>query len=119
MSMQGKMVKSQHFDGFQPNWHHASCLMEKPGSLKNDIAGIEGWETLRPEDQKRLRDYIGGNASSSLSAPGPVVGSSNAGECFPIEYAKSNRSTCKGCLKTIDKDAVRSLPAVPCPVIRY
>uniref|UniRef100_A0A803LFE6 Poly [ADP-ribose] polymerase n=1 Tax=Chenopodium quinoa TaxID=63459 RepID=A0A803LFE6_CHEQI len=60
----GKMVQSPHFDGFMPMWHHATCIMKKANQIKS-IDEIEGIESLRWEDQQKIRKYVDSNGLDS------------------------------------------------------
>lgn len=100
----GKMVQSPHFDGFMPMWHHATCIMKKANQIKS-IDDIEGIESLRWEDQQKIRKYIDGNglASNTVAAPAAPV----APAAYGIEVSQTSRATCKHCSKKINKGEVR------------
>ncbi|KAK1430433.1 hypothetical protein QVD17_13152 [Tagetes erecta] len=53
----GKMVQSQQFDGFMPMWHHSQCVLKKAKQIKS-CDDVEGIETLRWEDQEKIRHYV-------------------------------------------------------------
>lgn len=82
------LVQSRHFDGKQPNWYHSKCFFPKcvTAALKStdDIGGYAG---LRWDDQKFVKDKLAGCSGTGGDMQ------------LAVEYAKSNRSTCraKGC----------------------
>ncbi|XP_061389126.1 poly [ADP-ribose] polymerase [Musca vetustissima] len=105
------MVQSAFHDGKQPNWYHESCFFKKqrPGS----VGDVENFESLRFEDQERIRKKIDECGSVVVS-----VGSSKGGtkrtktensalKDFGLEYAKSGRAACRGCEQKILKDQIR------------
>ncbi|KAL2934707.1 Poly [ADP-ribose] polymerase 1 [Bienertia sinuspersici] len=98
----GKMVQSPHFDGFMPMWHHATCIMKKANQIKS-IDDVEGVESLRWEDQQKIRNYVDGNglASNTVVTPPP------APAAHSIEVSQNSRATCKRCSKKITKGEVR------------
>lgn len=65
------------------------------------IDDIEGVESLRWEDQQKVRKYIDGNglASNTVSAP-------PAPAAYGIEVSQTSRATCKHCSKKINKGEV-------------
>ncbi|KAL8262051.1 hypothetical protein R6Q59_026100 [Mikania micrantha] len=94
----GKMVEATKFDGFMPTWNHARCVLKKAKQI-NSCDDVEGIETLRWEDQQKIRQYIesGGTGSSSLA---------DANKCA-IEVSKTARATCKTCNEKISAGEVR------------
>ncbi|KAF7818406.1 Poly [ADP-ribose] polymerase 1 [Senna tora] len=53
----GKMVQATQFDGFMPMWHHAACILKKAKQIKS-TDDVEGLESLRWEDQQKVRKYV-------------------------------------------------------------
>ncbi|KAK9704903.1 hypothetical protein RND81_07G018900 [Saponaria officinalis] len=103
----GKMVQSQQFDGFMPMWHHATCITKKAKQIKS-VDDVEGIESLRWEDQQKLRKYIevqGVSSDSSAIAAVPVRAS--APEAHGIEVSQTSRAMCKSCSQKIIKGEVR------------
>ncbi|KAI3806057.1 hypothetical protein L1987_21948 [Smallanthus sonchifolius] len=96
----GKMIEATKFDGFMPMWHHAQCVLKKAKQIKS-CDDVEGIETLRWEDQQKIRQYVesGGIGSSSAAAPA-------ANKCA-IEVSKTARATCKICSEKILTGEVR------------
>lgn len=104
------------FDGRTPNWYHTQCFFNKqrPKAL-GDFAGVL---SLRYEDQEKVRKLIEDTLSSGIvkgsTAKGkgkkraaPGADASKALKDFKIEYAKSNRATCRGCELLIMKGEIR------------
>lgn len=105
----GKMVQAKQFDGFMPMWNHASCILKKANQIKF-IDDVEGIESLRWEDQQRIRKYVeegggGGNDGGSCSGP-PSAKAAKAME-YGIELSQTSRATCKSCSEKIMKGEVR------------
>ena len=78
--------------------------------MVKDTSDVGGFSSLRWEDQERIRKKMEGAgneaADGSSSKTGKKKGSGKRvitrGD-LTVEYAKSNRSTCKGCNSQIDK----------------
>ncbi|KNA14275.1 hypothetical protein SOVF_108920 isoform A [Spinacia oleracea] len=99
----GKMVQSPHFDGFMPMWHHATCIMKKANQIKSTDE-IEGLESLRWDDQQKIRKYVDGNGlASSTVAAAPT----STPAAYGIEVSQTSRATCKHCSEKIIKGQVR------------
>uniref|UniRef100_UPI001CB8F76B poly [ADP-ribose] polymerase 1 n=1 Tax=Erigeron canadensis TaxID=72917 RepID=UPI001CB8F76B len=96
----GKMVQSTKFDGFMPMWNHARCILKKAKQIKS-CDDVEGIETLRWEDQQKIRQYVEGGGSGS-----PSSSASTATKCT-IEASKTPRATCKICKEKITTGEVR------------
>ncbi|XP_033846745.1 poly [ADP-ribose] polymerase 1 isoform X1 [Periophthalmus magnuspinnatus] len=101
------MVQSPMFDGKVPHWHHFSCFWQRAAA--HSTADIGGFSGLRWEDQEKIKKAI--ESGGSISAGKGDKKSGAKGEKtlndFAVEYAKSNRSTCKGCEQKIEKDQIR------------
>ncbi|XP_070576368.1 poly [ADP-ribose] polymerase 1-like [Ptychodera flava] len=101
-----KMVQSPHFDGKIPNWFHYSCFWKR--NKVSSYGEIGGIDSLRWEDQQKIKDKIAGvdsgetSSKASKSEPETVML-----EEFTCGYAKSNRSKCRGCNEKIEKDCLR------------
>ncbi|XP_050742158.1 poly [ADP-ribose] polymerase isoform X5 [Drosophila biarmipes] len=98
------MIQSAFHDAKVPNWFHKSCFLkyQRPGS----VGVIQNFGNLRFTDQKELTDLIEGVIHAE---PGQKRSKSAnlVLKDFGIEYAKSSRSTCRGCEQKINKDQVR------------
>ncbi|XP_066550886.1 poly [ADP-ribose] polymerase 1 [Amia ocellicauda] len=101
------MVQSPMFDGKVPHWHHFSCFWQR--AAVQSPGDISGFSDLRWEDQEKVKKAIetGGATSGGKSdSKGAAKGEKTLND-FAVEYAKSNRSTCKGCDQKIEKDQIR------------
>uniref|UniRef100_H2Y8F4 PARP-type domain-containing protein n=1 Tax=Ciona savignyi TaxID=51511 RepID=H2Y8F4_CIOSA len=90
------MVQSRHFDGKQPNWHHYTCFFGR--CRPKCVDEIGKFHNLRWNDQEKIRaqiERVGGSSKES--------GSKKSLKDFVIQYALSNRSTCKKCEEKIEK----------------
>ncbi|KAK6179955.1 hypothetical protein SNE40_012198 [Patella caerulea] len=98
------MVQSPHFDGKIPNWFHFACFWKRAKVAQPD--DIHGFHSLRWEDQQKVKGKIGGGGGGGGDGDATDGGNSDA-TMFTTEYAKSNRSTCRGCEDKIDKGLIR------------
>ncbi|KAG9347239.1 hypothetical protein JZ751_004806 [Albula glossodonta] len=100
------MVQSPMFDGKVPHWHHFSCFWLR--AAVQSSSDISGFSDLRWEDQEKVKKAIesGGAAGGKGEQKGGAKGEKTLND-FAVEYAKSNRSTCKGCEQKIEKDQIR------------
>uniref|UniRef100_A0A669CMS2 Poly [ADP-ribose] polymerase n=1 Tax=Oreochromis niloticus TaxID=8128 RepID=A0A669CMS2_ORENI len=100
------MVQSPMFDGKVPHWHHFSCFWQRASA--QSTADIAGFSDLRWDDQQKVKKAIesGGAAGGKGDQKGGAKGEKTLND-FAVEYAKSNRSTCKGCEQKIEKDQIR------------
>ncbi|KAM4693883.1 poly [ADP-ribose] polymerase 1 [Discoglossus pictus] len=100
------MVQSPMFDGKVPHWHHYSCFWKRARVLSH--GDIDGFTELRWDDQEKIKKAIetGGATTGKGDASGGGKGEMTLND-FAAEYAKSNRSTCKGCDQKIEKGQVR------------
>ncbi|XP_060772355.1 poly [ADP-ribose] polymerase 1 [Neoarius graeffei] len=100
------MVQSPMFDGKVPHWHHFSCFWLR--TAVQSTSDISGFSDLRWEDQEKVKKAIesGGSVGGKAGRKGAGKGEKTLND-FAVEYAKSNRSTCKGCEQKIEKDQIR------------
>ncbi|KAM7298160.1 poly [ADP-ribose] polymerase 1 [Ixodes scapularis] len=91
------MVQSPMFDGKVPHWYHFMCFFSK--QRPKSVGDIDKYGTLRYEDQKRIQEKIESKMAAGTTADDL--------RDFSTEYAKSNKSTCKGCSEKIAKGVVR------------
>lgn len=100
-------MQSAFFDGRQANWYHFGCFYKT--SVVRSPNEVSGFSSLRWEDQERIRKKIsgasgGGGGEDSTDSPAPSKGKRKTTRSdLMVEYAKSNRSTCKGCNSQISK----------------
>lgn len=97
----GKMVQSSQFDGFMPMWNHASCVLRKANQIKS-LDDVEGIESLRWEDQQKIRKYVEEGVGSGSSSKSNVTAAE-----YGIEVSQTSRATCRHCSKKIMKGEVR------------
>lgn len=85
------------------NWYHYSCFF-KTNSLVGSVEDIDGFETLRWDDQQKIKERLQGSegtgtgeASSAKKTPSLIRSD------LQVEYAKSGKSSCRVCLTHIEK----------------
>uniref|UniRef100_A0A669B8M1 Poly [ADP-ribose] polymerase n=1 Tax=Oreochromis niloticus TaxID=8128 RepID=A0A669B8M1_ORENI len=98
------MVQSPMFDGKVPHWHHFSCFWQRASA--QSTADIAGFSDLRWDDQQKVKKAIESGGAAGGDQKGGAKGEKTLND-FAVEYAKSNRSTCKGCEQKIEKDQIR------------
>ncbi|CAB1435499.1 unnamed protein product [Pleuronectes platessa] len=100
------MVQSPMFDGKVPHWHHFSCFWLRAAA--QSPADIGGYSDLRWDDQEKVKKAIetGGATGGKGDQKSGAKGEKTLND-FAVEYAKSNRSKCKGCEEKIEKDQIR------------
>ncbi|XP_033221559.1 poly [ADP-ribose] polymerase [Belonocnema kinseyi] len=110
------IVQSPFHDGKMPKWYHSHCFFTK--NRPKTIGDIAHFESIRWEDQNFVKQHIENNAAGGGdvvdSGKGKGKGRKRASSAavpatldFKVEYAKSNRSKCRGCEETIVKGEVR------------
>lgn len=105
-----KVVQSPFHDGFMTNWFHDQCFFNK--AKPTTTGDIENFDNLRWDDQQKIREKIDNPVGGSSTADGSKKGKKRPNNAeiyrdYTIDYAKSNRSTCKGCEAPIVKDDIR------------
>uniref|UniRef100_A0A8C1I5X5 Poly [ADP-ribose] polymerase n=1 Tax=Cyprinus carpio TaxID=7962 RepID=A0A8C1I5X5_CYPCA len=98
------MVQSPMFDGKVPHWHHFSCFWLR--AAVQSPSDISGFTDLRWDDQEKVKKAIESGGATGGEQKGAAKGEKTLND-FAVEYAKSNRSTCKGCEQKIEKDHIR------------
>ncbi|KAG6929434.1 poly(ADP-ribose) polymerase 1 [Chelydra serpentina] len=101
------MVQSPMFDGKVPHWHHYTCFWKRARLVSH--ADVDGFPELRWEDQEKIKKAIetgGAAAGKGTDQEGGGKAEKSLND-FAAEYAKSNRSTCKGCEQKIEKGQIR------------
>ncbi|XP_069743933.1 poly [ADP-ribose] polymerase 1 isoform X1 [Narcine bancroftii] len=95
------------FDGKVPHWHHYACFWKRARVVSP--TDVDGLLDLRWDDQEKVKKAIetgGSTGAGKAGDQGEGKGPKTLSD-FAVEYAKSNRSTCKGCSNKIEKDTVR------------
>ena len=83
-----------------PNWFHFSCFFKK--SNVKAFTDISGFDSLRWEDQEKVKKKVGGGGGGGNGAGQTAVEGGTLDDLL-VEYAKSSRSKCKNCKEQIDK----------------
>ncbi|KGN57935.1 poly [ADP-ribose] polymerase 1 isoform X1 [Cucumis sativus] len=94
----GKMVQATQFDGFMPMWNHAACILKKAKQIKS-IDDVEGLDSLRWEDQLKIRQYVEDSVAAAAVVVTPIE--------YGIEVSQTSRASCKHCKQKIMKGEVR------------
>uniref|UniRef100_A0A9I9DUL3 Poly [ADP-ribose] polymerase n=1 Tax=Cucumis melo TaxID=3656 RepID=A0A9I9DUL3_CUCME len=115
----GKMVQATQFDGFMPVLTHftlffgvlvsfpcwvsgflpITLLISSTASLGFRIDDVEGLDSLRWEDQQKIRQYVQDSAAAAAVVVTPVE--------YGIEVSQTARASCKHCKQKIMKGEVR------------
>ena len=66
----------------------------------NTFCDISGFDSLRWDDQEKIKEKVGGGGGGKSSEP---AAASSGSDDLMVEYAKSSRSKCKNCKDQIDK----------------
>lgn len=98
-----RMVQSPHFDGKVPQWYHFRCFFQK--FKPKSCSDIGKFDTLRWDDQEKVRAKFTGSATVKDEVDGPSCNNNNSD--FQIEYAKSGRAKCRQCEEKIEKGVIR------------
>ncbi|EFX75651.1 hypothetical protein DAPPUDRAFT_55885 [Daphnia pulex] len=102
------IFQAAKFDGKMVSWYHFDCFFER--QRPKSAGDIEHFDQLRWEDQEKINQMLkSGIAEPSKKGKGKgktakVV---EPFSDFLIEYAKSGRAACRGCLEKIGKDELR------------
>ncbi|KAM8817182.1 poly [ADP-ribose] polymerase 1 [Rhynchonycteris naso] len=101
------MVQSPMFDGKVPHWYHFSCFWKVGHSIWQPDVEVDGFSELRWDDQQKVKKTAEAGGVTGKGQDGVVSKTEKTLGDFAAEYAKSNRSTCKGCMEKILKGEVR------------
>ncbi|KAH1010082.1 hypothetical protein HUJ05_004437 [Dendroctonus ponderosae] len=109
------LTQSPFHDGKQANWFHFDCFFTK--RKINTTDDIDNFESLRIEDQDRIKANVGALAAIVPDAKAKgrkrpadkeaTKAKKLALKDYTIQYAKSSRSVCRGCEQKIMKDDIR------------
>ncbi|XP_012872731.1 PREDICTED: poly [ADP-ribose] polymerase 1 [Dipodomys ordii] len=103
----GALRESPMFDGKVPHWHHFSCFWKMGHCIRQPDVEVDGFSELRWDDQQKVRRTAEAGGVVGKGADGTGGKAEKMLGDFAAEYAKSNRSTCKGCMEKIEKGQVR------------
>nr|XP_030724329.1 poly [ADP-ribose] polymerase 1 isoform X1 [Globicephala melas] len=101
------MVQSPMFDGKVPHWYHFSCFWKVGHSIRHPDVEVDGFSELRWDDQQKVKKTAEAGGVTGKGQDGVGSKTEKTLGDFAAEYAKSNRSTCKGCMEKIEKGQVR------------
>lgn len=101
------MVQSPMFDGKVPHWYHFPCFWKVGHSIRQPDVEVDGFSELRWDDQQKVKKTAEAGGVAGKGADGASSKAEKTLGDFAAEYAKSNRSTCKGCMEKIEKGQVR------------
>lgn len=101
------MVQSPMFDGKVPHWYHFSCFWKVGHSIWHPEVEVDGFSELRWDDQQKVKKTAEAGGVTGKGQDGVGSKTEKTLGDFAAEYAKSNRSTCKGCMEKIEKGQVR------------
>ncbi|KAK2501028.1 hypothetical protein MC885_019094 [Smutsia gigantea] len=101
------MVQSPMFDGKVPHWYHFSCFWKVGHCIRHPDIEVDGFSGLRWDDQQKIKKTAEAGGVTGKGADGGCSKTEKMLGDFAAEYAKSNRSTCKGCMEKIEKGQVR------------
>ncbi|XP_075387171.1 poly [ADP-ribose] polymerase 1 [Tenrec ecaudatus] len=101
------MVQSPMFDGKVPHWYHFSCFWKVGHCLLHPDVEVDGFSELRWDDQQKVKKTAEAGGVTGKGQDGSGSKAEKTLSDFAAEYAKSNRSTCKGCMEKIEKGQMR------------
>jgi len=109
------VFQSAKFDGKMTSWYHFDCFFLK--QRPKGVGDVENFDQLRWEDQEKIKtkiESLGGAGAVEEPKKGRGKGSKSGKSAggkklldFSIQYAKSCRAACRGCLEKILKDEIR------------
>ncbi|KFO19690.1 Poly [ADP-ribose] polymerase 1 [Fukomys damarensis] len=99
--------KSPMFDGKVPHWYHFSCFWKVGHSIRHPDVEVDGFSELRWDDQQKVKKTAEAGGVTGKGQDGVGSKAEKTLGDFAAEYAKSNRSTCKGCMERIEKGQMR------------
>ncbi|CAK9797855.1 Poly [ADP-ribose] polymerase [Anthophora quadrimaculata] len=105
------VVQSPVHDGVIPKWYHPECFFIK--QRPKSTADISNFDNIRWEDQKDIEKRI--EEAANLPLPASGRGKKRGGTAknvgplrdFLVQYAKSNKSTCRACEERIIQGEIR------------
>lgn len=105
------VFQSAKFDGKMTSWYHFDCFFER--QRPKSAGDIEHFDQLRWEDQEKINEKIKGINDGTIAVVPSKKGKGKKDKVvehfsdYVIEYAKSGRAACRGCLEKIAKDEIR------------
>uniref|UniRef100_G1M7I7 Poly [ADP-ribose] polymerase n=1 Tax=Ailuropoda melanoleuca TaxID=9646 RepID=G1M7I7_AILME len=95
------------FDGKVPHWYHFSCFWKVGHCIRHPDVEVDGFSELRWDDQQKVKKTAEAGGVTGKGQDGGGGKTDKTLADFAAEYAKSNRSTCKGCMEKIEKGQIR------------
>jgi len=109
------VFQSAKFDGKMTSWYHFDCFFQK--QRPKGVGDVENFDQLRWDDQEKIKtkiESLGGVGAVEVGKKGRGKGSKSSKAPggkklldFCIQYAKSGRAACRGCLEKVLKDEIR------------
>lgn len=87
----------------QNMWIHAACILKKANQIKS-VEDVENIESLRRDDQQKIRKYIESGDGTSTSKSNSSAAEDTE---YGIEVSQTSRATCRDCGQKIIKGEVR------------
>uniref|UniRef100_A0A452UHC1 Poly [ADP-ribose] polymerase n=1 Tax=Ursus maritimus TaxID=29073 RepID=A0A452UHC1_URSMA len=100
-------LTSPMFDGKVPHWYHFSCFWKVGHCIRHPDVEVDGFSELRWDDQQKVKKTAEAGGVTGKGQDGGGGKTDKTLADFAAEYAKSNRSTCKGCMEKIEKGQIR------------
>ncbi|RLN25023.1 polynucleotide 3' [Panicum miliaceum] len=97
-------------------WYHVACFPSDASHPLGPVESINGFDSIKEADREELHELVKNHERDQTAEPSPKKAktqmSSPAEEVsdkanVSVEYAKSGRSTCKGCSENIAKGTLR------------
>uniref|UniRef100_A0A914RBL6 PARP-type domain-containing protein n=1 Tax=Panagrolaimus davidi TaxID=227884 RepID=A0A914RBL6_9BILA len=92
---------SRFFDGMQDNWFHYECFWKRSKPDKLSEANIRGMESLKWDDQEKIRQRIAEIKENASELPTPKS------HIPKVEIAKTGQGKCFECKEKIGKGELR------------
>uniref|UniRef100_A0A914YGL3 Poly [ADP-ribose] polymerase n=1 Tax=Panagrolaimus superbus TaxID=310955 RepID=A0A914YGL3_9BILA len=94
-------TRSRFFDGLQDNWFHYECFWKRSKPDQLSEGNIRGMESLKWDDQEKIRQRIVEIKENATEAPTPKS------HIPKVEVAKSGSGKCFQCKEKIAKGELR------------
>jgi predicted DNA-binding WGR domain protein len=92
---------SRFFDGMQDNWFHYECFWKRSKPDKLSEANIRGMESLKWDDQEKIRQRIAEIKENASELPTPKS------HIPKVEIAKTGQGKCFECKEKVGKGELR------------
>ncbi|XP_039848947.1 polynucleotide 3'-phosphatase ZDP-like isoform X1 [Panicum virgatum] len=97
-------------------WYHVACFPSDASHPLGPVESINGFDSIKEADREELHELVKNRERDQTAEPSPKKAKTQMPSpsegvsdkaSVSVEYAKSGRSTCKGCSKNIAKGALR------------